>query len=164
MIPNRYDEELFKLLKNSNAYLVTLSVCSDPRQQKSAQYTLTDVKAIIEYGRKFEIKIAIDLLIGFPDELNTAIEDTIAFFKANRPDTVGINSYIRLCQTTNLTHTIGENPTLHQYLTRPLEPHDDFLTPIFFNQVNLPYIQGLIEGDSLFKIEGLQKSVNYQRV
>lgn len=164
MLPNRYDEELIQLLKDSNAYLITLSVCSDPKQRKSAQYTLDDVKALIELGKKYEIKIAIDLLIGFPDEPNTAIEDTISFFKTNRPATVGINCYIRLCKTTVLTRIILERPDLHQYLSRTLIPHEDFLTPIFFNRVSIEYIQGLIAEDPLFKIEGLQKTVNYQRV
>ena len=164
MKPTPYNEELFKLLKESKAYLITLSINSDKKEQELNNYTLNDVKRIIEFCKKYEIRLAIDLLIGAPDEPKESIEEMIKFLKENRPDSVGVSFYYRIIKTTDLGKKILERQDLWGNLSRKLEENDDFLLPIFFNQIDLDYVKGLIGDDNLFKIEGFEKSVNYQRV
>ena len=102
MKPIPYSEELFKVLKNSKVYLITLSIESDLKEQKSNGYSYADLEKIFDYCKKYEIKLAIDLLIGFPGESRESIEEMINFLSANRPDTVGVNFYFRITKNTKL--------------------------------------------------------------
>ena len=92
------------------------------------------------------------------------MERMIRFLKIHRPDTVGVNGYFRLYKGTSLTKEILENPKEIARLSRPLRSNEDFLLPIFYNQLDLPTVRQLIQGDPLFKIEGFEKTVNYQRL
>ncbi|NHI94084.1 MAG: radical SAM protein [Candidatus Lokiarchaeota archaeon] len=164
MKPTPYNEDLFKFLKKSSAYLITLSINSDKKEQSLNNYTLNDVKSIIEYCKKYKIRLSIDLLIGAPDEPKESIEEMINFLKINRPDSVGVSFYYRIIKITDLGKTILEREDLRKNLSRKIMKNDDFLNPLFFNQINLEYVKDLIGNDALFKIEGFEKTVNYQRV
>ena len=88
----------------------------------------------------------------------------INFLKQNRPDSVGVSFYYRIIKTTDLGKKILEREDLHNNLSRTLKEKDDFLTPLFYHQLDLEYVRGLIGDDKLFKIEGFEKTVNYQRI
>ena len=163
MKPYPYDEELFSLLGKSNAYLITLSVDSDPNIQSENKYSYDDLEKIINYCKKYSIELAIDLLTGYPGESIQSTKKVIRFFKKNRPKTVGINFYYRLLKNTKLTHLIEENPIMQKQLTRPYSKKENYLMPIFYSQYRKEDIEKLIGNDNLFKIPGITPGVNYQQ-
>ncbi|TFF88354.1 MAG: radical SAM protein [Promethearchaeota archaeon] len=161
MKPVPYNKELFKLLHESNAYLITLSVDSYKKIQKLNNYSYNDLNKIINYCKEYKIKLAIDLLCGYPGESKESIEEVIKFFKNNRPNTVGITFYYRIYRTP-LSRLIKKHPEYHKKLTRKLKENENFLNPIFFANYNVDFFNALIEGDDLFRIAGVKPGVNYQ--
>ncbi|MHC1591262.1 MAG: B12-binding domain-containing radical SAM protein, partial [Candidatus Helarchaeales archaeon] len=164
MKPTPVSEELFHLLKKSNAYLITCSIESDVREQKKNNYDYDDLKFFIDCCKKEEIMLAMDLLIGFPDEPKDSVERMISFLRENRPDSVGVNFYFRLYGNTEITRLIKERKDLQDGLSRPLKENENFLEPIFYNGLSIEYVQQLIGDDDIFRIEGLEAGVNYQRI
>jgi len=164
MKPFPYDEEYFQLLKDSNAYLVTLTIVSDVMEQELCNYGYDDIKNIINLCKKYQIKLAIDLLIGAPYEPLESIEKMIDFLKKNRADTVGLSFNYRIGKYTKLAQIIQEDKNLHKMLSRELKEEEDYIQSIFFSQIDLNYVQKIVNGDPLFKIEGFEQTVNYQRL
>jgi radical SAM superfamily enzyme YgiQ (UPF0313 family) len=163
MKPSPYDEELFRLLNKTNAHLITLSVESDKNIQSQNNYSYNDLEEIIQYCKKYNIDLAIDLLTGYPEESFQSTKKVVEFFKKNRPKTVGINFYYRLFKNTKLSHLIRENPLMQKQLTRPYSEKEDYLIPIFYSQYKKEDIEELIRDDNLFKIPGITPGVNYQQ-
>ncbi|HDZ18706.1 hypothetical protein LCGC14_0660500 [marine sediment metagenome] len=164
MKPNPYNENLFELLHESKAYLITLSVDSDERIQKSNKYTYDDLANIVNYCQKYDIKLAIDLLIGYPSEPLESVKKMIDFFKINRPFTIGISFNYRIYNHTPLASLIKEDPSLQKKLNKPYTDDENFLEPIFYNQLSQEMIEELLDHDDLFKIAGIASGVNYQQV
>ncbi len=164
MTPHPYSDHFFALLKQSRATLVTMSVCSDVREQALAHYGFQDIKSIRDLCKKYEIKLAIDLLVGFPGESLASVKKMIDFLREIGPDSVGVNFYFRLYQTTTLVRNLLSSTDTPNKFSRPLKEKENFLVPIFFNQFSLADIQAVLGTGSLFKIEGFQKTVNYERV
>ncbi|MFX0209204.1 MAG: B12-binding domain-containing radical SAM protein [Candidatus Hodarchaeota archaeon] len=152
MKPVPYNEELFRLLKESNADKIYYCIESDQEQQKAAHYNLKDLNKIFEYGRKYDLQLSFNLLTGFPFEPRDSIEKMINFLKEKRPARVYVISYIRLYGRTKLTEFVKDTPELHDKLTRQLKQNENFMEPIFFNQINLSEIKKLIDGDEMFKV------------
>ena len=163
MKPDPYDEELFRLLSMSNAYLITLTVDSDETIQSDNKYSYADLEKIVKYCKKHNIELAIDLLTGYPGESIQSTKKVIRFFEKNRPKTVGINFYYRLLKNTKITRLIEENPAMQKQLTRPYAEKENYLTPIFYSQYSKEDIEKLILDDDLFKIPGITPGVNYQQ-
>jgi len=163
MKPSPYDEELFRLLRKTNVHLITLSVDSDETIQSQNNYSYDDLEKIVQYCKKYNIDLAIDLLTGYPEESLQSTKKVIGFFKKNRPKTVGINFYYRLIKNTKLSNLIKENPIMQKQLTRPYSKKEDYLIPIFYSQYKKEDIEELIRDDSLFKIPGIAPGVNYQQ-
>ncbi|MHA2036007.1 MAG: B12-binding domain-containing radical SAM protein [Promethearchaeota archaeon] len=164
MKPTPYNENLFKFLHESKAYLITLSVDSDERIQKSNNYTYDDLTRIIEYCHKYNINLAIDLFVGYPHESLKSVKKMIDFFKINRPFTVGISFNYRIYNHTTLATIIKEDTSLQKKLTKPFTVNENFLEPIFYKQLLQKTIEELIEDDYLFKIAGITPGVNYQQI
>lgn len=163
MKPSPYDEELFRLLSKSNAYLITLSVDSDKSIQTDNRYCYNDLKNIIKYCKKYNIELAIDLLTGYPNEPLESTKKVVDFFKKERPKTVGISFYYRLFKNTKLSQLIERTPPMQKKLTRPYSENENYITPIFFSQYKKEDIEELIGSDDLFKISGIKPGVNYQQ-
>ncbi|MBY9006983.1 MAG: cobalamin-dependent protein [Candidatus Lokiarchaeota archaeon] len=162
MKPTPYDEEMFQLLSESNAYLITLSVDSYDKIQKRNNYSYDDLEKIIKYCKKYNIELVIDLLTGYPYESIESTKKIIGFFKKNRPKSVGISFYYRLFNNTELSDLIKKDHKLQEKLTRSFLDNEDCLNPIFYHQYNKEDIQELIEDEDLFKIAGISLEVNYQ--
>jgi radical SAM superfamily enzyme YgiQ (UPF0313 family) len=171
MVPSNYDEELFSLLRDSHADLVTLSVCSDARERARAGYTMDDVADIIDLCKRYGIKLAVDLLCGFPSETIESVGAAIDFFKEHRPSSVGVNFHFRLYENTllkeelvnvdDLARCISFSPESVEEVPQDLFP---YLAPSFYVGVTMEEVLSMIDGDPLFRIEGLERTVNYQRV
>ncbi|MFX1340130.1 MAG: B12-binding domain-containing radical SAM protein [Promethearchaeota archaeon] len=162
MKPYPYNERLFQVLNESNAYLVTLSVDSDKIIQALNNYSYADLANIIGYCNKYKIELAIDLLSGYPYETLDSTKEMLGFFKKNRPKTVGISFYYRIYLNTPLEKSIRNDPTLQKNLTRRYSKKENYLQPIFFSQYEQKDLEELIAGDDLFRIAGIKPGVNYQ--
>ncbi len=162
MKPYPYNEELFRVLHESNAYLITLSVDSDKKIQNLNNYTYNDLVKIIDYCNKYKIELAIDMLTGYPYESKESTIEMLDFFKKNLPKTVGISFYYRIHKNTVLGNLIKNNPELHKFLTKPYSDKENFLEPVFFSQYHQKEMEALIVEDQLFRISGLIPGVNYQ--
>ena len=164
MKPTPYSENLFKFLHESKAYLITLSVDSDERIQKSNKYSYDELTQIVNYCQKYDIKLAIDLLVGYPNEPLKSVKKMIDFLKINRPFTVGISFNYRIYNHTPLASLIKEDLSLQKKLNKPYTDCESFLEPIFYNHLSQEMIEVLIDQDDLFKIAGISPGVNYQQV
>lgn len=162
MKPYPYNERLFQVLHESNAYLITLSVDSDKITQTLNNYSYADLAKIIDYCKKYKIELAIDLLTGYSYETIDSTKEMLEFFQKNRPKTVGISFYYRIFKNTALEKTIRNDLALQKNLTRVQSVEEKFLKPIFFNRLEYKDLQELIAGDELFRIAGIEPGVNYQ--
>ena len=162
MKPYPYNEKLFQLLHESNAYLITLSVDSDKRIQNLNNYSYDDLAKIINYCNYLQIELAIDMLTGYPYESIDSTREMLDFFKKNSPKTVGISFYYRLYKNTVLGELIRKDPNLHKYLTKQYSTEENFLEPTFFCQYDQKILEDLIADDGLFRIAGIETGVNYQ--
>ncbi len=162
MKPFPYNEKLFRVLHESNAYLITLSVDSDKITQTLNNYSYDDLAKIIELCNKYKIEVAIDLLTGYPYETIDSTIEILKFFQKNRPKTVGISFYYRIYKNTSLENSIKNDPALQKKLTRAYMEKENFLEPIFFSQYEQDDLEEIIAGDQLFRIAGVEAGVNYQ--
>ncbi len=163
MKPTPYNENLFKYLHESKAYLITLSVDSDERIQGSNKYDYDDLTQIVNYCQKYDIKLAIDLLIGYPNEPLKSVKKMIDFLKNNRPFTVGISFNYRVYNHTPLASLIKDDPSLQKKLSKPYTDDENFLEPIFYSHLSQEMVEELIDQDDLFKLAGIIPGVNYQQ-
>ena len=162
MKPYPYNERLFQVLHDSNAYLITLSVDSDKITQTLNNYSYDDLAKIIGFCNKYKIEVAIDLLTGYPYETIDSTIEILKFFQKNRPKTVGISFYYRIYKHTSLENSIRNDPALQKKLTRAYLETENFLEPIFFSQYEQNDLEEIIAGDDLFRIAGVEAGVNYQ--
>ena len=150
------------MLHESNAYLITLSVDSDERIQALSNYSYIDLAKIIEYCNKYKIDLAIDLLTGYPNESLESTKKCLKFFENNPPKTVGISFYYRIYKNTMLANLIKNNPELQKNSNPPYSDQENFLEPIFYNQLDQSVLERLIADNDLFRIAGVTPGVNYQ--
>jgi len=159
MKPVNFNKNLFRLLKESGVYLITLSMDS----WKKCDLYWSDYEKFVFGAKAYGIKIAVDFLTGFPHEKDDSILEHLDLLRRPLPDTVGVNTYIRLYKSLAITTIILNDITLRDNL---LGNTDDrtFVTPVFYNQIDTDKLNRMIQGDQLFRIEGLEKGVNYTRV
>jgi tRNA A37 methylthiotransferase MiaB len=159
MKPANYNRKLFKLMKATGVYLITLTVDSF---NKCSLYW-SDVEKIVFNAKSNGISLAVDFLAGFPYEEESVLVDCLDLFRRVQPDVVNINTYIRLYKTLKVTQTVIKDRTLYAYL---LGATDDraMIKPVFYNHINDNRMEELIQGDTIFKIAGKGKGVNYSNV
>jgi tRNA A37 methylthiotransferase MiaB len=156
MKPTNYNRKLFRLMKETGVYLITLTVDSF---NKCSMYW-SDVEKIIFNAKSNGISLAVDFLAGFPHEKENVLIECLDLFRRVQPDVVNINTYIRLYKTLKVTQTVLKDSTLHPCL---LGATDDssMIRPVFYNHVSDKRLEELIAGDNIFKIAGREKDVNY---
>ena len=159
MKPSNFNRSLFKLLKDAGVYLITLSVDS---WKKCEQYW-SDFEKFVFGAKAYGIGIAVDFLTGFPYEKGEEILQYLDVLRRPLPDSVGINTYIRLYKSLQITNIIKSDPKLKDHLSGCTDD-DTLLTPVFYNHIDTDTLKELINGDPLFRIEGPEKGVNYTRV
>jgi radical SAM superfamily enzyme YgiQ (UPF0313 family) len=121
------------------------------------------VEALIATAKPFGIKLAVDFLTGFPYEDDDTVLRWLDLFRKAKPDGVGVNTYIRLHTAIRLTNIIMKDEKLRDYLLG--ETHDKtFITPVFYNRIPTDKLVKLIDGDPLFRVEGVERGVNYSRI
>jgi biotin synthase-like enzyme len=158
MKPANYNKKLFRLMKETGVSLITLTVDS----WKKCPLYWADIETMIFHGRSAGIRTAVDFLTGFPYEGEETLEHYLDLFRRTGPDSVGINTYIRLYHTLPITNIIVRDVRLRANLTGEVSDKS-FVRPVFYNQVSAERLQEIIKHDKLFRIEGLEKGVNYLR-
>jgi tRNA A37 methylthiotransferase MiaB len=159
MKPANFNRALFKLLKDTGVYLITLSVDS---WKKCPLYWL-DYEKFIFGANSSGIKVAVDFLTGFPRETEDNLREHFDILRRPLPDSVGVNTYIRLYKTLQITDIILRDSDLRVHLLGDMEDKS-FLKPIFYNHIDTDKLRQLIDGDPLFRVEGVEKGVNYGRI
>ena len=152
------DRELFRKLAKTGANLVTLSVPSSPGNY------IEQTEIIRRFTHENSIQMAVDYLCGFPGQSLKSIRDDIEAFKRIRPDTVGLNSSLRLYPGTALTEEINKSESEQKYLHGELKENDTLLKPVFYRKVTEKELAQFAANDPIFKLEGTEHSSNYQRI
>ncbi len=159
MKPANFNKKLFKLLKDAGVYLITLSVDS----WKKCPLYWADYEKFIFGANSSGIKVAVDFLTGFPRETEDNLREHFDILRRPLPDSVGVNTYIRLYKTLQITDIILRDSDLRVHLLGDMEDKS-FLKPIFYNHIDTDKLKQLIDGDPLFRVEGVEKGVNYGRI
>ena len=158
MKPANYNKKLFRLMRDSGVSLITLTVDS----WKKCPLYWTDIEKTIFLAKSSGLRIVVDFLCGFPYEE----EDTLLFyldlFRRVRPDSVGINTYIRLYRKLPITNIIRKDEKLRGDIIG-LADDGRMVRPVFYNHIGPERLRELIAGDGIFRIEGIEKGVNYSR-
>jgi radical SAM superfamily enzyme YgiQ (UPF0313 family) len=159
MKPANFNRKLFQLLKDTGVYLITLSVDS----WKKCPLYWTDIERFIFGAKSCGIKVAVDFLTGFPYESREEIFQYLETLRRPLPDSVGINTYIRLYKSLQITRTIFSDIKLREHLIGAVDD-TTLVKPVFYNHIGAETLEQSIGGDSVFRIEGTEKGVNYGRV
>ena len=159
MKPTNYNRKLFRLMKETGVYLVTLTVDSF---NKCSMYW-SDVEKIVFNAKSNGISLAVDFLAGFPYEKESVLIECLDLFRRVHPDVVNINTYIRLYKSLKVTQTVMKDSSLQPYLLGATND-GSMIKPVFYNHVIAERLEELIEGEKIFKIAGREKGVNYCNV
>ncbi len=158
MKPANYNKRLFRLMKESGVSLITLAVDS----WKKCPLYWTDIEKIVFTAKSSGLKIVVDFICGFPYEDEDTLRHYFDLFRRVQPDSVGINSYIRLYRKLQITDIIFRDESLKKNLIG-YRKGGDLLRPVFYNHLSVERLEELIAGEPIFRIEGLEKGVNYSR-
>lgn len=158
MKPAYFSKSLFRLLKDTGVYLITLTVDS----WKKCPLYWEDYEKFVFGAKVYGIRTAVDFLTGFPHETGDNLMEYFDILRRPLPETIGVNTYIRLYKALKITDIILKDPALKNRL---LGHTDDtsFVRPVFYNHIDTEKLGQLIGGDPLFRIEGIEKGVNYTR-
>jgi hypothetical protein len=160
--PTPWSEKMFVELNRSGATTITMSVDSFALTAERPRYAFSDLSSIIDICRRLDIKLAVDLLTGHPGEPIESTAVSFDFLKIHRPDAVGVNTYFRLYPGTKLKKTLDTQKTKCLMHTAP--DSGSALAPVFYNHFTIEMLQDIIGGDDLFKIEGFERTSNYERL
>jgi radical SAM superfamily enzyme YgiQ (UPF0313 family) len=152
-----YDDRLFRLLGASGAHLVTLSVPTGAHDPEH-------VSEIRRLTRKHGIRLAVDYLCGFPGDTPESIGLDIETLRRIEPDTVGVNSILRLHPGLAITQEIFGDPGLRKQLLGETMGNPDLIRPVFYSHITADMLREIIGEDSLFHIEGFERTSNYERL
>jgi hypothetical protein len=158
MKPANYNKKLFRLMKESGVSLITLTADS----WKKCPLYWTDIEKIVFSARSSGLKIVVDFLCGFPYEDEDTLRFYLDLFRRVQPDSVGINSYIRLYRKLQITDIIFRDEALKKNLIGYRED-GNLVRPVFYNQLSVEKLGEMIAGEPIFRIEGPEKGVNYSR-
>jgi len=150
MKPVNYSKKLLHLMKKTGVSLIKLTVDS----WKKCPLYYTDIEKIIFMAKSCGLNIVVDFLTGFPYEDEDTLKRYLDMFRRVQPDSVGINTYLRLYKSLQITKVIVGDPELRRNLIGNTG-NDAFIKPVFYNHVSTERLNELIAGDRMFRIQGL---------
>lgn len=152
-----YDKELFRLLGASGAKLVTLSLPTGRNGLKHAA-------RIRRLTKKYNIRLAVDYLCGFPGQTPQEVGQDIEGLRRIRPDTVGLNSFIRLYPGAKVSSLAQAGPDGRRFLFGELKDNCGLIRPVFFSSISTNTLKEITGDDPIFRIEGFERTTNYERL
>jgi hypothetical protein len=155
--PGSDSPEMFRLLRATGAYLVTLTV--DTFRKGDTYWE--DVARMIHLGREHGIRVSIDLLTGFPYEDEDTLWRTVDFFREAQPDEVVTNVFIRLYRNLPVTALVRADESLKRHVMG--SGGETGLAPVFYNHVEKERLKALLAGDGRFRVAGEERVANYQK-
>lgn len=168
MKPRPHDAELFELMARTGCSSMSLSADTISLYGPRPTYTETDVASVVEFTQREGIKLAVDLTVGLPGEPDDAPRRAVELFRRHRPATVGVNAYLRLYPAATMTAMVIGDPDLRQHVEprarEKTRDHDGFIHPVHYHHLDDSALERLIAGDPLFRVEGRDPGVNYQRL
>jgi radical SAM superfamily enzyme YgiQ (UPF0313 family) len=161
--PLPFDGEMARLAAASGCGDLTLSMNSWDLSKADGAYGMEEVGEFLGLCDKAGIKVAVDLLVGYPGEDISSVERAIAMLAKLGPETVAVNEFIRLYENTpvaalslssdNIDRVVGEtrgNPSM--------------LKPVYFSGVERRWLSDRISAESNFVLADAERTVNYLRV
>jgi len=158
MKPANYNKKMFRLMKETGVSLITLTVDS----WKKCSLYYSDIEKIIFIAKSCGLKIVVDFLGGFPYEDEETLVWYLDLFRRLQPDSVNVNTYIRLYRKLQIAKIIMNDPQLKKNLLGDTGD-ERLIRPVFYNHVDPARLRELTGDDRLFRIEGTGKGVNYTR-
>ncbi len=139
MKPAEFSKKLFKLMKEAGVYLITITVDT---WKKCTEYW-RDIEKFVFTAKPLGLKVAVDLLAGFPYESE---DDTLEYLNTLRklqPDSININTFIRLYKTLPITNLILKDPALRKNLLGNIND-STYIKPIFYNHLSTETVKQMI--------------------
>ncbi|MBN1288129.1 MAG: cobalamin-dependent protein [Actinobacteria bacterium] len=161
--PAPFDEKLASLLRKSRCTLATLSVNSWELFSESNPHNIGSVKKFIENCSMRGIKVAVDLMIGYPGENKVLIETALDLLANAEPNKIGVNQYFRLYEGLPVMRDLFSETDSVELLGE-VENNSDMLRPIFATALDPEWLSLEVMDNKLFFIEGSGRGVNYLRV
>jgi len=163
-IPKPFDPLMAHLTSRTGCRLATVSVTSWELSEGSP-YTKEDLSSFCELCSSEGIKVAVDLLVGAPAEPLDSIEQAFEACASAKPDTIGVNSSIRLYEGLPITEE-ALKPSAKGFISGKLDDNPGLLEPVWFSKVDHEWLIEKIGSDPLFVIEGesAKRTVNYERI
>jgi len=152
-----YDQKLFRLLGASGANLLTLSLPTGKDGLKHAA-------RIRRLTKKYGIRLAVDYLCGFPGQTPSEVREDVERLRRIRPDTVGLNSFIRLYSGAGVSSVANTDPDQRRFLFGELEDNPGLIHPVFYSGISTDTLKEIAGDDPIFRIEGFERSTNYERL
>ena len=152
-----YDEKLFKLLGASGANLLTLSL-------PTGRDGLKHAARIRRLTEKYHIRLAVDYLCGFPGQTVSEVREDVERLRRIRPDTVGLNSFIRLYSGAGIFSAASADPDQRRFLFGELKDNPECIRPVFYSGISTDTLKEIAGDDPIFRIEGFERSTNYERL
>jgi radical SAM superfamily enzyme YgiQ (UPF0313 family) len=154
-----FSAELFHYMHQTGVSAMTLSIDSEFCTPKY----FADLTLFLKLAQDNGIDVAIDMSIGYPYEDINHTQQLIEFLDTQPIDTIGINSHFRVYPGTRLFDNIQKDEKLQQYLIND-HGKEGYFYPVFFAYFTVETIRNLIGNSSKFRVEGFDKTTNYQRL
>ena len=161
--PAPFDHDMARLAAASGFRTLTLSVNSWDLSQEGSPYGATDVSLFCKLLKDNGIRIAVDLLIGYPGEGRDSVEKALELLRGLEPATVGVNPYIRLFEATPVSRVATISPAGGRLVGQTNDNHG-MLKPVYYTNIDEEWLKERISGDALFVLEGTEETVNYERI
>ncbi len=165
MRPKPVSGKLFDLLRSTGVSLITLSFESSEDERRRNGYSYNDLEVFLTSAREREIGVAIDMLSGAPGETIDEFSRAVEFFSRALPKRVNVNTAYRVYRNTALFEYLSENLDAEkEHMINSEGLRKNPLLPVFYQKLADADVKKITGDDSLFKIEGDEKGVNYQKV
>ena len=161
--PAPFDREMARHAAASGCRMLTLSVNSWDLSRESSPYSASDVSRFCQLSKNEGIKVAVDLLVGYPGEGRDSVGGALEMLGESGPATVGVNPYIRLFEGTPISRIAAAGPAGGR-LVGQTGDNPGMLKPVYYTNIDGEWLKERISGDELFVLEGTRETVNYERI
>ena len=161
--PVPFDSEMARLAEASGCSDLTLSVNSWDLSKGAGAYSADEVRQFLGLCREAGIKVAVDLLVGYPGEEISSVEEAIELLAALGPETVAVNEYIRLYENTPVA-SLSLSPENASFVVGETRGNSSMLKPVFFSCVERRWLSDRISAEPNFVFADAERTVNYLRV